>query len=176
MSDKKVRKEVEGSVPHDGADSGSPVKLGHKAVSHGATPASVAANDVSDWYANRAGVPFVIGGHPNVETLTRKDTAAQTDAVLKTVNANERFVVTAVAVMCDNANTVDVQALVEFDDGSDIRIVEHPGVPAGGGFTHGNGGGILAIGIVAGDLLWSCEVPTTGSITVSVSGYLIIEA
>jgi hypothetical protein len=176
MADVRVKKTIEGATAHDDADAGNPLKLGHRAVSHGATPASVAANDVSDWYANRAGVPFIIGGHPNVETLTRKDTGAQTDAVLKTVNANERFVITAVAVLCDNANSVDVQALVEIDDTADIRVVEHPGIPPGGGFTHGNGGGILAIGIVAGDVLWTCSVPTGGSVVVSVSGYLIIEA
>ncbi len=176
MADVRSKKEVEGAAAHDAAEAGNPIKLGHHTVNHGTTPTSVASNDISDWHANRAGVPFMIGGHPNVETLTRKDTAAQTDAVLKTVNANERFVVTAVAVMCDNANSVDVQALVEFDDTTDIRIVEHPGIPPGGGFTHGNGGGILAIGIAAGDVLWTCEVPTGGTITVSVSGYLISEA
>ncbi len=176
MADVRVKKTVEGATAHDDADAGSPFKIGHKAVSHGATPTSVAAADITDWYANRAGVPFVIGGHPNVETLTRKDTGAQTDAVLKTVNANERFIITAVAVMCDFANSVNVQALVEIDDGSDIRVIEHPGIPPGGGFTHGNGGGILAIGIDAGDVLWTCTVPTSGSVTVSVSGYLIVEA
>lgn len=176
MGDVRVKKTIEGATAHDDADSGSPIKVGHHAVSHGATPSSVASADVTDGLANRAGVPFVIGGHPNIETLTRNDTGAQTDAVLKTVNANERFIVTAVAVMCDDANSVAVQALIEFDDGSDIRIVEHPGIPAGGGFTHGNGGGILAIGIVAGDVLWTCTVPTSGSVSVSVSGYLIIEA
>ena len=176
MADVRVKKTIEGATTHDDVDAGNPVKVGHHAVSHGATPSSVAAADVTDGFANRAGVPFVIGGHPNIETLTRTDTGAQTDTVLKTVNANERFIITAVAVFCNNANTVDVQALVEIDDTADIRVVEHPGIPPGGGFTHGNGGGILAIGIVAGDVLWTCTVPTSGSVSVSVSGYLIIEA
>lgn len=166
-------RDVQGNVAHDGADSGNPVKVGYKAVDHGANPTAVAASDRTDGYANRHGIPFVIGGHMNPVPFQRKDTAVQTDAVLVSVGAGEKFVLTWLLVTCDNANTVDVQALVEWDRTTDERVVEHPGIPKGGGFALGNGGGILGIGGDAEDLLWTCEVPTGGSITVQGGGYKV---
>jgi hypothetical protein len=164
---------VAGDVAHDAADSGNPTKIGAKAVNHGATPTAVGSGDRTDLYANRSGVQFVIGGHPNTETLHGHYTAAQTNTVLKTVNANERFVITAISCICDNANTVDVNAQVEF---TTTTIWRHPGIPAGGGATWGDGSGILAIGAAAADVEFTCEVPTSGGIAVSVTGYLITEA
>jgi len=164
---------ITGDVAHDGADAGAPVKVGHVAKEYGSAPTAVAAGDRANALCDRHGIPFVLGGHPNIENLTRKDTAAQTDAILKSVGASERFVVTAFSVVCSNANTVDVQGVIEFDDTSDVRILEHPNAPRGGGFVEGNGGGILAIGAAGQDLLWTCTVPTSGSVCVHVSGYLI---
>jgi len=93
--------------------------------------------------------------------------------VLLAVAAGQIAVVTAVSVYCSNVNTVNVQALVEFDDVADVVIVEHPNIAPGSGFTEGNGGGILAIGADGQDILWTCGVPTSGSVTVHVTGYLI---
>jgi hypothetical protein len=132
--------QMQGNVAHDAVDSGNPSKIGAKAVAHGASPSAVAAGDRTDLYANRHGIQFTIGGHPNTETPSRKDTTAQTDTILKAVSAGQKFVITAVIVLCDKANTVDVQALLEWDDASDVRIFEHGGIEAGGGFSHGNGG------------------------------------
>jgi len=164
---------VSGDVNHDGADSGGPIKVGQRAVVFGTSPTAVTANDRTNWYANRHGIPFVLGGHMNPFRLTRKDTGSQTDTVLQTINSGQKAVITAVSVYCDKANSVDVQALVEFDDSSDVRIVEHPGIAAGSGFVEGNGGGVLAVGGDAQDVLWTCEVPTGGSVTVHVTGFII---
>ena len=167
-------RDVQGNLAHDAADGTSnPVKMGAKAVAHGASPTAVAAADRTDLYANRHGIPFVIGGHPNPFRVTRKDTAAQTDAILQAVAAGQKAVITAIAIYCDKANTVDVQALVEFDDVTDVRITEHPGIAAGSGIVEGNGAGILAVGTDGQDVLWTCEVPTTGSVTVQLTGFLI---
>jgi hypothetical protein len=165
--------EVFGNVAHDAADSGNPLKLGVRAFAHGAAPTAVAADERTDWLANRHGIPFVMGGHPKVERLTQKNTAAQTDQVLKTVAAGEKFVVTQISAFCDRANTVDVQVLIEFDDTSDVRVFENPGIAAGMGAVEGDGSGILAIGGDGQDLLLTNEVPTTGSVTVHVSGYIV---
>jgi|SRR5688572_3314129 len=162
-----------GDVPHDTADAGSPVKVGYVAKEYKATPTAVTAGDRVAQPADRTGLPFIIGGHPNVETLIRKDTGAQTDAILKAVGAAERFVITGIACFCSNANTVDVQCLIEFDDTADVVVMEHPNCPRGGGFVVGNGGGIIAIGATGQDVLWTCSVPTSGSVTVQVWGYLI---
>jgi len=168
-----------GDVNSGGADSGGPLKVGMKALPFGTTPdtssaaGGVGENDRVNWYANRHGIPWVLGGHMNAFRLTRKDTAAQTDAVLQSVTAGLKAVITMLSVYCDKANSVDVQGLVEFDDGSDVRIAEHPGIAAGSGFVEGNGGGIVAIGADGQDVLWTCEVPTGGNVTVHVTGFLI---
>lgn len=164
---------VSGDVAHDTADAGEPVKIGYKAIAHGASPTAVAANDRTDAYANRHGIPFMIGGHPNVETWTDENTAAGSNEVLKTVNSSQKAVITMVEVFCDNANTVDVDVLLEFDDTADVFVAHHPGIAPGSGFVIGDGSGIVAIGGDAQDVIWTNEVPTGGSVRITVRGYII---
>ena len=171
-----------GDVAHDTADSGSPVKIGAKAVSHGANPTSVTANDRTDIYANRAGVQFVIGGHPNVLTLKHADiTTAVTNASIVAGSANVRIVVTRLTVTLDSASTVFPLVRIGFAAATTPTttgvIASHGGVPAGGGFTIGDGSGIVAVS-AAGDALL---VTTTGAATgagvhITVSYYTINEA
>jgi hypothetical protein len=108
-----------------------------------------------------------------LERLTAKYTSAQTNTVLKTVAAGKCFVVTAVDVFCDNGNTVDVSVLLEFDDTTDVTIVEHPGVAPGSGFVIGDGSGQIQLGDDGQNVIVTVSVPTGGSVTVHVSGYLI---
>ncbi len=162
-----------GNRAHDAVDAGAPVKVGMKAVAHSASPTAVAAADRTDWIANRHGVPFIIAGHPNPFRVTNKYTAAQTDAIQQAVAPGQKAVITAISVYVDKAASVNVSALVEFDDVTDVRIVEHPGIAAGSGFVEGNGGGMLAVGADGQDVLFTCSVPTGGSVVVHVTGYLI---
>ncbi len=176
--------QVTGDEAHDAADAGNPVKVGHKAVSLGADPTEVAANDRSDWYSNRAGVPFVLGGHPNILTKQLNITdanGAQTDTnmLAGVVAATDRCVVTHITATCDNANTVDVQARCGFgavntpaNDAAGI-ILSHPGIAAGSGVSVGTGTGIIGIGGDGEELRVTCEDPVTGSIDFVV-GYFII--
>jgi len=171
---------VAGDVAHDGVDSGNPVKQGAKAVAHGANPTAVAAADRSDLYCNRHGIPFAIGGHPNVVTLTNEYTGAQTDVALVTVSTGTKIVVVGYMVACSKANTVNVLAKLGFGtanvpaSGAGV-IGWHPGIDPGGGYARGNGGGILGIGADNEDLRFTCGAPTTGSVTVSVQ-YFTIES
>lgn len=162
-----------GNVAHDAADAGAPVKIGGKAIAHGSNPAAVAAGDRTDSYSNRHGIPFTIGGHPNPVRICVNYTSAQTDTVLQAISAGQKFVVTSYMITADNANSVDVAALLEFDAGTDTRVAEHPGIAKGSGFGEGNGGGILAAGGDGEDLLLTCEAPTGGSISVNVTGFII---
>ncbi len=162
-----------GDTAHDAVDgTTSPLKIGARAINYGATPTAVAAADRTQAYADRHGMLMTIGGHPNVLNLYQNNTAAQTDQVLQTVNASERFIVTGISVTADNANTVDVAVTLEFDDTADVPFWGHPGIPPGGGATWGDGSGILAIGGDAQDILLTNEVPTGGSVTVVVTGYI----
>ncbi len=166
-----------GNVAHDAVDSGSPVKTGAKAIAHGTNPTAVAAADRTDLYANRAGVPFVIGGHPNIVTVRANYTAAQTNAAIVTIGASLKIVVTRLSVTADNANTADVQARIGFAAATTPTttgvVLSHPGIAAGSGIVEGNGSGILGVGADGEDLRITSEVPTTGSIDVVVSYYTV---
>lgn len=170
-------RQVQGTRAHDAADGDNPVALGMQAIAHGADPTAVAPGDRTRWYANRDGIPFVMGGHMN--TITRRDnfTTAQTNTALITVSAGTKIVVTQLMITADNANTVNVQARVGFATATTptgVGVVgSHPGIPPGGGFTMGNGGGILGVGADDEDLRITSGVPTGGSIDVVTTYYLI---
>lgn len=169
--------QVLGNVAHDAVDSGNPVKTGSKAIAHGTNPTAVAAGDRTDNYANRAGVPFVIGGHPNIITLEAEYTAAQTDTAVVTVGAGSKIVVTAAAALLDHAATVDVGFRLGFGAATTPTttgvVLTHPGVAPGSGYNRGDGSGILGVGADGSDLRITSEVPTTGSLRILVSYYTI---
>lgn len=157
---------VEGGVAHDSVDAGPPLKVGAKAIAHGANPTAVAAADRTDVYANRAGVLFTIGGHPNVVTLKHTTiTTAVTDAAIVTVSAGTKIVVTRITATLDSASTVFPTLLIGFGTANTPTttgvLVSHGGVPAGGGVNVGDGSGILGIGADNEDL----RVTTTGNAT-----------
>lgn len=168
---------VEGTIAHDGVDSGNPIKIGFRALAYGTNPTAVAAGDRSDWLCQRCGVPWVIGGHPNVVSVRANYTTVQTDAAIVTIGAGAKIVVTAVMVTADKANTVDVAVRIGFGatntpTGTGV-VAAHPGIEAGGGFVRGDGSGILGVGADGEDLRITSEVPTSGSIDVTVSYYTV---
>lgn len=166
-----------GNIAHDGVDAGNPIKVGQKAVAHGANPTAVAAGDRTDWYANRAGVPFIIGGHPNVVSFEAAYTAAQTDTAIVTIAGGLKIVVTEIEAICDYSNTVKVGVRVGFGTVNTPTttgvVLTHPGIAPGSGIVRGNGGGILGVGGDGEDIRITCDVPTSGSIRVLVTYYTI---
>lgn len=168
---------VSGDVAHDAADAGEPVKVGYKAIAHGANPTAVAANDRTNGYANRHGIPWVIGGHPNIVTIEASYTAAQTNAAIVSVSAGTKIVVTQLQVTADNANTVDTGFRVGFATATTPTttgvVGTHPGLARGSVYSRGDGSGIIGVGADDEDLRITSEVPTGGSIRVLVSYYTI---
>lgn len=168
---------IEGDVAHDAADSGNPLKIGAKAIAHGANPTAVAAADRTDLYANRHGVLFTIGGHPNTQTLRAHYTAAQTDTAIVTVSSGTKIVVTRCTITTDHATSIDVFAIIGFGATTTPTtsgvVLSHPGIAPGSGVREGSGSGILGIGGDGEDLRITCEAPTDGSIDVVVSYYTI---
>lgn len=173
-------------VAHDAADAGNPVKIGAKAVAHGTNPTGVAAADRTDLYANRAGVLFVMGGHPNAVTATYLTTGAQTDDnVMPAIAGGTKYVITRVTVTLDEATTVGTAFRLGFGatvvpalgasaaDAVVGILVYHPGLVPGAGWSAGDGSGILAIGGDGEELRITCEAPTTGTLVVSVTYYTI---
>lgn len=178
---------ITGDTAHDGVDSGRPVKQGAKAIAHGANPSAVAAADRTDLYANRHGIPFTIGGHPNIITREYRWTTAQTDDdMLGAIGTGTKVVVTMAGVFCDKANSVDVGVRIGFGtanvptepaDGAGVDgvVLAHPGIAAGSGVVVGNGSGIIGIGGDGAELRITSEVPTSGSGKAIIS-YFTIES
>jgi hypothetical protein len=177
---------VEGDVAHDAADSGNPVKMGLKAIAHGTNPTAVDAADRTQWYGNRAGVPFVIGGHPNVKSATYITTGAQTDDnVLPAIGSGTIYVITRLTITLDEAVTVGTAVRLGFGattipalgasgaDAVDDIILYHPGMVPGTGMAVGDGNGIIAVGDDGEELRITCGAPTSGTLVVSVSYYTV---
>lgn len=168
---------VQGGIAHDAVNAGNPLYLGAEAIAHGTNPTAVAAADRTKLYANRAGVLFVMGGHPNVISLEYATTGAQNDVAIVTIATGLKIVVTAIQVVADNANTAFPQVRVGFGATTTPTttgvVATHPGVPAGGGVVRGVGSGIVAIGADNEDLRITCGAPTGGSLRVLVSYYTI---
>ena len=145
-------------------------KSGLKTVALGATPTPIAAGAPCEWHANRHGVPFVIAGHPNTELLDDEQSTAAT-FTLKTVNANERFVVTGIVLYLDPWVSTDVTVTVLTVGNTILKL---PNLRAGGPpIVWGNGTGILHVGADAADLQWTLGTATAGgTATISVCGHL----
>lgn len=169
-----------GTVIHDDPDSGSPVKIGHKAIAHGTNPTAVAANDRTDWYANRHGIPWVMGGHPNINTIRLQFTAAQTNVAVITVSTGSKIVVTGLTFTLDNASTVFPSVLIGFGTSTTPTtssvVAAHGGVPAGGGFSRGDGSGIIGVGADDQDLRITTVGAATGNGCELVVTYFTIES
>ncbi len=173
-----------GEIAHGGVDSGNPVKVGAVAIAHGTNPTAVAAADRTNLYANRAGIPFVISGHPNViarsATIDDAD-GAQTNASLLTVSGGSKIVVTSISATCSGSNSGAIAVRLGFgtatlaaasETGADGILLEGK-FPAGGGHQRGNGAGILGVGADGEDLRVTCDDPVGGSLFVTFSYYTI---
>ena len=173
--------EVDGLIAHGTANTAGnkPLANGYEAIAHGTNPTAVAAAAQTKAYANRAGVPFILGGHPNIVRLRANYTAAQTDTAAVTVASGLVIVVTACSFMCSNANTVNVSVVVGFGAANTPTttgvVLAHPNVAAGSGVVEGSGSGILGVGTDGQDLRITCSAPTTGSADLLVS-YFTIES
>lgn len=175
----------QGNVGHDAVDAGNPIKLGGRALGHGTNPTAVAAADRTDWLFNRAGVPWVIGGHPNIVSREFRTTAVQTDIdILGAVGAETKVVVTQIQVAIDSDTSTVPKVRIGFGattipaepaSGAGVSgmVFSHPAMLAGSSMMRGDGSGILAVGGDGEELRMTNEVPTGGDIRVTISFYTI---
>jgi hypothetical protein len=166
-------------IPTDGTAAQLPV-----AIAHGTNPTAVAAAAKVIPLANRAGIPFMIGGHPNVITKSATiDDAdgAQTDASLLTIAGGSKIVVTALSAICASSNSGAVAVRIGFgaatlgaaSEAGTAGILLEGKYAASGGNQKGNGAGILGIGGDGEDLRITCDDPAGGSLFVTFSYYTI---
>jgi len=170
---------------HSATDVAGTFGIGFRAVAHGANPTAVDAGERTVGYASRAGVPFVIGGHPNVITLEAQvedGDGAQTNAAIVTVGSGSKIVVTRSAMKCDDGNSGPVNAVIGFGastlparahTGVAGIIDTYDGIPAGGGSVTGGGSGILGVGADGEDLRITMEDPAGGACSIIVSYYTV---
>ena len=153
---------ITGSIPHDSPETGNPVGIGGVVVQHGEVLTPVTGGDRTRFIANADGIPFHIGGHPNIQSTRVNVTGAVTNSILVTGVAGQHIVVTGIQVTLDNASTVFPLVRIGFGASTPTGagvIASHPGVPAGGGFGRGDGSGIIGVGGAAEDL----RVTTVGN-------------
>lgn len=175
---------IDGNTSHDAVDVGRPILLGARAVAHGSM-SPVAADDRTRLHANRHGVLWTIGGHPNAITRSARVTdasGAQTNATIAgAIASGEKLVITRLVVFADFANTGAVYCKVGFgaatlpssDAAGANKIIFEGQVPAGGGITLGDGSGVIAIGEDDEELRVTCDDPAGGAINFSFTRYVI---
>jgi hypothetical protein len=172
-------------IAHDAVNTANPSLLGGHALAHGTNPTAVAAGDLTRLYANRAGVPWVIGGHPNVVCRANRvldSDGAQTDAALiPVISAGTKIVITQLWTRADKNNTGNVAVKIGFG-AANVPTPALAGVAgllmdedlgAGDGHQIGNGAGIVAIGGDGEDFRITCDDPAGGALYVGYSYYTI---
>jgi hypothetical protein len=175
---------VQGVAHGASAASVNPSLLGTYALAHGANPTAVAAGQASKLYGNRHGIPWMIGGHPNVIstefTVTDAD-GPQNNLALVTIGAGNKIVVTQAQMSMNGANSVNVGARLGLAAATlpaaalagAAGIILSGKFGANGGISRGVGGGIIAIGADGEDLRLTCDDPVGGDIRIAVSYYTI---
>jgi hypothetical protein len=161
---------------------------GYIARAHAANPVAVNAGAQGELAMNRAGVQFVIGGHPNIvnrayRILDSDGAQADINLLASTLSAGTIAVITQLWVKADKNNSGNVSVQIGFGASAvptpsasgvaNLLIDEDLG--AGEGHQLGNGTGIIAIGGDGHELRMDCEDPAGGSITVGLS-YFTIES
>ena len=173
--------QVDGDTPHDTVDAGNPLKVGGQAIAHGANPPAVAEGDRTNWYANRAGVPWVIGGHPNVqlrEISVENSDGPQTDALAVSVPNGLRAVVTRVSILNSRSNKFirvgfgNTTLPAESINGVDGILVSQE-LSSRDSITIGDGSGIIGIGGDGEDIRYTCDRPSGTFIGIILNYYLI---
>jgi hypothetical protein len=165
---------TQGNVANASADSGNPVKIGRRAVAFGTNPTPVAAADRVDALATRGGLDLTLPGHPNTITFAQQFTTAQTNQPLVSVATGTKIIVTGFLITANNANTVNVSAVLGFGTatvpgtGNAGIIGAHGGIAPGSGFGQGAGGAIVGAGADDEDVRLTSGVPTGGDIWVTI--------
>ncbi len=151
---------------------GNPFTIGSSSVAFGASPAAQAAGQVTPVLVTRTGLPFVLGGHPNIITVRANYTTAQTNAIVVANSAGTKLIVVGFSVTCSNANTVNVAALMGLAQTTTPTTTgvfcAHPGIAPGSGLARGSGGGIIGVGADGDQVIANIGVSTGGSTDVMV--------
>lgn len=175
---------VQGVTAGADASSVNPSLLGGYAVVHGANPTDVSTGAAVPWRFNKAGVPFMIGGHPNAVRIALRYTTtdgAQTDTALVSVSSGTKIVVTHANVIMSASNTANVSALMGFatatmtapSASASTGVIIDGKFGAGCGASLGGSAGMLAVGGDGYDVRFTCDNPVGGDVRVALTYYTV---
>lgn len=118
--------------------------IGGIAVNIGANPTTVSTGQEAEYPVNTHAIPFVMAGHPNIQTIRLSFNTQQTNALIITTTTG--IVVTKVRVASDNAMTDSPSILIGLGNPVPTTtgvLYSHPGLPGGFQDEAGNGSGII---------------------------------
>lgn len=187
-----ARVSAEGMEAHGAAGTTNPVRLGVKAAAFNkdfSSASNITAGDASavNWYGTRTGIPFMLGGGPDMQTVWIQPTAASSDCKLVDVAAGTKIVVLGAGVSLASTATTGVAFRMGFPSASgatgldavatstagnltaNVPILAHANIPAGGGITRGDAGGIIAVGGDGYDVFANWTAPSNGRLDIWLS-------
>jgi hypothetical protein len=150
-----------------------------RAAAHGIGPTQVAAGADTTWKANRHGIPFVIGGHPNIIRYQERFTADPAGGILGAGTAIV-MVVTQVHIWPERSVSNEVIVTVGMSatttlptDANDC--VFNGQLTGGDQINIGNGAGMIVVGDAGMDLRadFNGTAPTGGAICIGHSYYTV---
>lgn len=122
----------QGSIAHDAADSGNPIKIGGRAVTALSTATLVAAADRSDFVTDADGAqitrPYAPGGDQLYEVVSNTNGSATASSVFGATASTHNYL-TAIAVF----NTSATAGYIDFTDDTGGTVMWRLPLPAGGG-------------------------------------------
>lgn len=171
------------------AGSVNPSLIGGYGVVHGTQPTAVSASlDATRFLTNRVGIPFMLGGHPNIlspEFTVLASDGAQANLALISVSSGAKIVITSISALMSASNSVAVNCRIGFaaatlpsaalSGAAGMLISGKFAAAATAGHQRGAAAGIVAIGGDGEDLRLTCDSPTGGDIRILVS-YFTIES
>lgn len=177
QSDSQGFLRMSGDVPHGVTDGGAPVEIGWQATAFGANPAAVTAGQRTRGYATRGGLPFWIGGHPNVITVRANYTSSTLNNAVVTNSPGTKLVVTGAMATVSNACSVNVPVRIGLSSSVTPTttgvFLSHPNVAPGSGVGRGSGVGILGVGNDGEQVLITSGIPTGDSIDVIIEYFTV---
>lgn len=121
-----------------------------RAAAHGADPTAVAAGSDTTWKSNRHGIPFVIGGHPNVIRYHERVSTDPAGAIIGTATTTV-LVVTQTTIYVDRSVSNELQVTIGLSTDTTVPTdaddcIFDGVVGARDIITIGDGHGIIAVG------------------------------
>jgi len=152
-----------------------------RAVDVGVSPAGVGAGIVAPWPTTRQGIPFMVGGHPNIQTKNFQITAAEGGQVGTAIVAGavgKSIIVTKITVNTANTNSGDTSVRIGFGESAtpnpdDLQVLFYQSaMDASQSQSEGSGAGVIGIGAENESLRLSCTSPTGGDLNIVVTYWI----